>query len=89
MMIGPSAASTAKSVFLPALPFDKWESAKETLHRYAQVLGKVRLGCCAPGYLPAGRSPQDISHLRDVRPQILSSASRIGVSPPRISKVLW
>ena len=35
-----------------------------------------------------GNVPQDISHLRDVRPQILSSASRIGVSPPMISKVL-
>src|SRR5919112_2171808 len=35
-----------------------------------------------------GTFPQDISDLRDVRPQILSSASRIGVSPPMISKVL-
>src|SRR5215212_1815423 len=38
--------------------------------------------------LLCGTVPQDISHLRDVRPQILSSASRIGVSPPMISKVL-
>lgn len=39
--------------------------------------------------LLCGTFPQDISYLRDLRPQILSSASRIGVSPSRISKVLW
>lgn len=29
---------------LPPLPLEEWESTKETLHRYAQVVGKVRLG---------------------------------------------
>ena len=47
MTFDASADSTAKSVFA-ALPFDEWESTKETLHRYAQIVGKVRLGCCAP-----------------------------------------
>jgi hypothetical protein len=41
------ADSTKKSLF-PALPLDEWESTKETLHRYAQIVGKVRLACCAP-----------------------------------------
>lgn len=27
----------------PALPYEAWEESKETLHRYAQVVGKVRL----------------------------------------------
>jgi Family of unknown function (DUF5996) len=47
MTFDASAAPTAKRVF-PALPFDEWEGTKETLHRYAQIVGKVRLGCCAP-----------------------------------------
>ena len=28
---------------LPPLPLDAWEDTKETLHRYAQVVGKIRL----------------------------------------------
>ena len=31
------------SAVLPPLPLDAWEDTKETLHRYAQVVGKVRL----------------------------------------------
>ena len=27
----------------PAVPYDSWMPTKETLHRFAQVLGKVRL----------------------------------------------
>jgi hypothetical protein len=42
-----SADSAAKSLF-PALPLGEWENSKETLHRYAQIVGKVRLACCAP-----------------------------------------
>jgi len=42
-----SAGSATKSLF-HALPLDEWENTKETLHRYAQIVGKVRLGCCAP-----------------------------------------
>lgn len=33
----------ASAAALPPLPLDAWEDAKETLHRYAQVVGKVRL----------------------------------------------
>ena len=47
MTYDPGADSAAKSLF-PALPLDEWESTKETLHRYAQIVGKVRLACCAP-----------------------------------------
>src|SRR3712207_1446900 len=47
MMLDLGADSTRRSVF-PALPLDEWENTKETLHRYAQIVGKVRLGCCAP-----------------------------------------
>ena len=28
----------------PPLPLDKWEATKETLHRYFQIAGKIRLG---------------------------------------------
>src|SRR5918998_576863 len=31
------------SVF-PPLPLDEWEETKETLHRYVQIAGKIRLG---------------------------------------------
>jgi hypothetical protein len=47
MTFDVSAAPNARPVF-PALPFDEWEETKETLHRYVQIVGKVRLGCCAP-----------------------------------------
>ena len=33
----------ASAAMLPPLPLDAWEDTKETLHRYAQVVGKVRL----------------------------------------------
>lgn len=39
--------SATKEAF-PALPLDEWEGTKETLHRYAQIVGKVRLGCSPP-----------------------------------------
>ena len=29
---------------LPPLPLDVWEDTKETLHRYCQIVGKVRMG---------------------------------------------
>ena len=35
--------STNASATLPPLPLDAWEETKETLHRYAQVVGKIRL----------------------------------------------
>ncbi|HET7479900.1 MAG TPA: DUF5996 family protein [Rubrobacteraceae bacterium] len=34
--------SVAEQAF-PSLPLEAWEESKETLHRYAQVVGKVRL----------------------------------------------
>ena len=33
----------ASGAALPPLPLDAWEDTKETLHRYAQVVGKIRL----------------------------------------------
>ncbi len=29
---------------LPALPLDEWAPTKDTIHRYAQIVGKIRLG---------------------------------------------
>src|SRR5215207_8256951 len=29
---------------LPPLPLDEWEDTKEALHRYCQIVGKVRMG---------------------------------------------
>jgi hypothetical protein len=28
---------------LPPLPLEEWEDSKETLHRYCQIVGKVRM----------------------------------------------
>ena len=33
----------AEDLGLPPLPLAEWEDSKETLHRYAQVIGKIRL----------------------------------------------
>ncbi|MGH3036920.1 MAG: DUF5996 family protein [Gaiellaceae bacterium] len=33
---------------LPALPFEQWEPTKETLHLWAQIVGKVRLAATPP-----------------------------------------
>ncbi len=41
-MDGKAGKSLERS--LPSLPLEDWESTKETLHRYAQIVGKVRLG---------------------------------------------
>ena len=27
----------------PALPYDEWRPTKETVHRYAQMIGKLRM----------------------------------------------
>ena len=37
------APSQAATPALPPLPLEAWEATKETLHRYAQIVGKVRL----------------------------------------------
>ncbi len=33
---------------LPSLPLDEWKETKETLHRYAQVVGKIRMTLSPP-----------------------------------------
>lgn len=33
---------------LPALPLEAWEPTKDTLHLFAQIVGKVRLACAPP-----------------------------------------
>jgi hypothetical protein len=33
---------------LPALPLEEWERTKDTLHLFAQIVGKVRLACAPP-----------------------------------------
>ena len=33
---------------LPALPLEDWERTKDTLHLYAQIVGKLRLACAPP-----------------------------------------
>lgn len=33
---------------LPPLPLEEWEPTKDTLHLYAQIVGKVRLACAPP-----------------------------------------
>lgn len=43
-----SESSAPSTPMFPALPLEEWASTRETLHRYIQVVGKVRLGCCAP-----------------------------------------
>ena len=36
----PAASSSAT---WPALPYGDWEPTKQTLHRYAQIVGKIRM----------------------------------------------
>jgi len=40
--------SSAVNVELPALPLTEWEATKQTLHLWAQIVGKVRLASTAP-----------------------------------------
>ena len=35
-------AARARETF-PPLPFEEWEDTKNTLHRFAQIVGKIRL----------------------------------------------
>ena len=32
----------------PALPYEDWRETKETLHRFAQIVGKVRMALVPP-----------------------------------------
>jgi hypothetical protein len=41
-MTGSLHGSSAPSAF-PPLPLEKWEETKETLHRFVQIVGKIRL----------------------------------------------
>ena len=41
-------ASVGTSPRLPALPLEEWEATKNTLHLWAQIVGKVRLASTAP-----------------------------------------
>ena len=34
--------STTQALW-PPLPYQEWEPTKQTLHRYAQILGKIRM----------------------------------------------
>jgi len=41
--VADSAGGSAAGQIFPPLPLEKWEDSKETLHRYVQVVGKIRL----------------------------------------------
>lgn len=41
-------ASAEGAPTLPALALEAWEPTKDTLHLYAQIVGKVRLACAPP-----------------------------------------
>jgi hypothetical protein len=69
MTFDASATPAARPVF-PALPFDEWEVTRETLHRYVQIVGKVRLGCCAP-----------LNHWWNVTLQVSSRGLSTGPNP--------
>ena len=43
-----SSSSADQQPALPALPLDDWESTKDTLHLWAQIVGKVRMASTAP-----------------------------------------
>src|SRR6476660_6753868 len=38
-----SASSSGSRVIWPPLPYQDWRPTKETLHRYVQIVGKVRM----------------------------------------------
>ncbi len=38
----------AASTDWPALPYADWEPTKQTLHRYTQIIGKVRMALIPP-----------------------------------------
>jgi hypothetical protein len=40
--------ATATHAQLPALPLEEWEATKNTLHLWAQIVGKVRMASSAP-----------------------------------------
>ena len=41
--MGKAAGDPAAEQAFPPLPYEAWEDSKETLHRYAQIVGKIRL----------------------------------------------
>ena len=52
---GPATEEPPVSVF-PPLPLAEWADTKETVHRFLQVVGKLRLAN-APGATTGGTSP--------------------------------
>ena len=44
----PRGSAALSEMELPPLPLEEWEDTKETLHRYAQVVGKVRMELSPP-----------------------------------------
>lgn len=47
-MSGSLGRSTSAISALPPLPLEEWEDTKDTLHRYAQIVGKTRLELSPP-----------------------------------------
>jgi Family of unknown function (DUF5996) len=41
-------ADARRSSHLPSLPLEDWESTKQTLHLWAQIVGKIRMASTAP-----------------------------------------
>ena len=44
----PKGTTALPEMELPPLPLEEWEDTKETLHRYAQVVGKIRMELSPP-----------------------------------------
>ena len=45
---GAMSAAVDTPARLPALPLEEWEATKDTLHLWAQIVGKVRMASAAP-----------------------------------------
>jgi hypothetical protein len=54
-MAGGSAALSEME--LPPLPLEEWEDTKETLHRYCQIVGKIRAWSSLHTETTGGTSP--------------------------------
>jgi hypothetical protein len=46
--LAPCRRGRAMSAAWPALPYEDWRETKETLHRFAQIVGKVRMALVPP-----------------------------------------
>ncbi len=54
---------------LPQLPLEEWEATKDTLHLWAQIVGKIRLALA-----PARDSPDSPVRTQDRRRMVLPAA---------------